>query len=109
MWSGSDVAQPGRNAVEHDGGNDGTAGSSFAGRLVDTVTTAVAKMDVDDRSEPKWPLSLRQISLIAREEWNPTPFSHASQHSLERHSCSAGDESRSHEELDGSSQKNLAS
>ena len=54
IWSGSNVAQPGRDAVEHDGGDDGTAESSFAGPLVDTLTTApVGEMDVDDRGEPK--------------------------------------------------------
>ena len=33
---------------------------------MDTMTTAVAKMDVDDRGEPKWPFSLRLITDCAR-------------------------------------------
>ena len=54
MWSGSNVAQPGRDADGHDGGDDRHRGKhGFAGCLVDTMTTAVAKMDVDDRGEPK--------------------------------------------------------
>ena len=59
MWSGSDVAPPDRDAAGCDVNNKNIAENSIAGPLVDTVTTAVAEMDVGDRGEPKMPFSLR--------------------------------------------------
>lgn len=61
-----DVALPGRDAAGCDGGDGSIAENIISEPLVDTMTTAVAEMDVDNRGEPKRPFSLCRIMDCAR-------------------------------------------
>ena len=101
MRNGSGVAPSDRYADGRDGGDGSIAENIISGVLVDTVTTGLRAR------APRWASTMEVSqngpspfagSRISREERNHIPFAHVSPHSLVRHSCSAGDKSRSHDE-----------
>ena len=96
MWNGLDEPPPGHNEGGRDGGDSSITENINAGPCVETMsmTTAVAKINVADRGFPKLPFSLSRIMQPARGPESQSPFVHPSLHSLERHSCSGGDQFR---------------
>ena len=66
MWNGLDEPPPGHNEGGRDGGDSSITENINAGPWVETMTTAVAEMDVADRGEPKQPSSLSRIMKPAR-------------------------------------------